>query len=106
MNTRFYLIATSTNQAILMAYKHFLCGQFKIKKCINLPNTLTKYTILKAPHIHKKSRDQYELKKCKQLFFFEAMSIQAFIKFKYLLTRNVPANMSIKIILATKNATE
>ena len=37
---------------------------------IRLPNNITKYTVLRSPHIDKKSREQFQMKVHKQLSTF------------------------------------
>lgn len=44
------------------------------KKIFLLPSKLKKYTLERSPHIDKKSREQFEIKKYKAIIFFELKS--------------------------------
>ena len=47
---------------ILFDLKKFAEANSLESKLIHLPNTNKKFTVLRSPHVHKKARDQFELK--------------------------------------------
>ena len=50
---------------------HLCFGQSKSVRSIRLPKTSTEYTVLRSPHIDKKSREQFEITVHKHLFCIE-----------------------------------
>ncbi len=57
--------APQTEQTILFLLRKHL-------RSIRLPKTRTLYTVLRSPHIDKKSREQFEMKIHKQCFFIQS----------------------------------
>jgi Ribosomal protein S10p/S20e len=57
--------APQTEQTILFLLRRHL-------RSIRLPKTRTLYTVLRSPHIDKKSREQFEMKIHKQCFFIQS----------------------------------
>ena len=57
-------ISFSTKQTA----NHLCFGQSKSIRSIRLPRTSTEYTVLRSPHIDKKSREQFEIRVHKHLF--------------------------------------
>lgn len=66
-----------------------------------LPATSKLYTVLRSPHVHKKSRDQFELKIIRRLFILtfndeDAYSLKLFITCLYNLSPNVQIKLNYK----------
>lgn len=57
--------SAQTEQTILFLLRRHL-------RSIRLPKTRTLYTVLRSPHIDKKSREQFEMKIHKQCFFIQS----------------------------------
>lgn len=55
---------------------------------INFKKKVKRLTILKSPHVHKKSRDQYELVTSTKTLFFEGTNDQVKNFFEYLENEN------------------
>ena len=55
----------TTNLEILITYILFLKKLKNIKniKIVYLPSVIKKITLLKSPHVHKKSKEHFSLKK-------------------------------------------
>ncbi|MDH3003705.1 MAG: 30S ribosomal protein S10 [Candidatus Shikimatogenerans sp. JK-2022] len=49
------------DKSIKKIIKSILLTGVKIKGPIPLPTKIKKFTVLRSPHVHKKSREQYEL---------------------------------------------
>ena len=61
---------------------------------IPLPTSISKYTVLRSPHVDKKSREQFEIRTHKRLLFISeptAKTIDAISKL------NLPAGVDIRI---------
>jgi small subunit ribosomal protein S10 len=88
----------SVDKTLLAIYLKFLNNILKklnvVYSFTNLPLKTKKITLLKSPHVHKKSREQFEIQKVKKL-----ITIKYFNKFKYLLLLflNKPKFIRIKI---------
>ena len=61
---------------------------------INLPMKSKKITLLKSPHIHKKAREQFEMKTFKTLFNINKLRISKYLIFFFL---NKPKFIKIKL---------
>ena len=50
----------------------------KISKSISLPTKIQRYTVLRSPHIDKKSREQFEIRHYKKLLiiYFDPLNIK------------------------------
>ena len=69
MKKRYQVTIKSTNGESLTFFKNF--PQFKKSCdyiCVNLPIKKKRITLLKSPHVNKKSREQFEIKFLKVLF--------------------------------------
>jgi ribosomal protein S10 len=99
MKTLLVITLTSTNLHILTLYKKLLKINFKIQNNVIFPNKKKQITILKAPHIHKKARDQYKITYYKQLLILKNNSKELFSKLRYFINQTHPGNLSIKLIL-------
>lgn len=64
----------TTNKKLLIVYILFLKKfyQKKICKIIYLPTTKSCLTLLKSPHVHKKAKEQFLIKKYKAIIFLDA----------------------------------
>ena len=60
----------------------------------NLPLKTKKITLLKSPHVHKKAREQFEIKKFKKLFTIKNFKISKSLIFIFL---NKPKFIKIKV---------
>lgn len=70
---------------------------------VNLPTYKKKYTVLRSPHIDKKSREQFEWKRCKKslfLFFGKKETVSLFL---FLLKNSSFPGVQVEIII--KNST-
>lgn len=47
-----------------------------IHKQVTFPTHINKFTVLRSPHIHKKSREQFQRKRSQQLLFLYVPNIQ------------------------------
>jgi small subunit ribosomal protein S10 len=91
----------SFNKQLLNIYSNFLKNTLKnygIKfSFISNPIKKKKITLLKSPHVHKKAREQFELRIHKQTFFIKkVISIQHFNKI--LINKPKLININIKHI--------
>lgn len=64
-------------------YTHFLINMLKKLniqfKYIQIPNKCKRITLLKSPHVNKKAREQFELKKLKKSFIiYSEIKIEIF----------------------------
>jgi small subunit ribosomal protein S10 len=67
-------------------------------KTVPLPSTKTIYTVLRSPHIDKKSREQFEIKRYKIrliIYFQETSSISFFL---YILKNSTFSGVEIQIL--------
>jgi small subunit ribosomal protein S10 len=66
----------------------------RVKGPVPLPTRVERYTVLRSPHIDKKSREQFEIRTHKRILFISeptAKTIDAISKL------NLPAGVDIKI---------
>jgi len=68
---------------------------------IAFPKKQTIFTVLRSPHIDKKSRDQYEYKIYKQCFTFETEVNQIREKLYHLKFHEIPG-VQMKVVFQTK----
>ena len=61
---------------------------------IPLPNKIEKFTVLRGPHIDKKSRDQFEIRTHKRLIYISEPTSQTVDSLSSL---NMPAGVDIRI---------
>lgn len=59
---------------IILELKKYAEKKLLNQKIISLPNNKKKFTILKGPHVHKKARDQFELKNHTKILQIEGTS--------------------------------
>jgi ribosomal protein S10 len=94
----FQIKLNAINKESLLIYKEFLLKVFNkldIKyNLINLPIKKKRITLLKSPHVHKSSREQFEIKKNKILINVSSNIKPIFLKFLLL---NKPKTVKIKI---------
>ena len=96
---RSYRSAISTKQTD--STKNFSFGKSKSVHSIRLPKTSTQYTILRSPHIDKKSREQFEIKVHKHLFCIETDMNQINKLFIYLKQHSI-SGVQLKMTLNYK----
>ena len=68
-------------------------------KVISLPKTKKKFTVLRSPHIDKKSREQFEWTKYKKKMFFDFQKVGVFSLFLFLLKNSSFPGVEIEINL-------
>nr|AKI85105.1 ribosomal protein S10 [Geranium phaeum] len=56
---------------------------------VALPKTISRYTVLRSPHVHKKSREQFETRVHRQLLFIKAEPHELQKKFFWLKRLNL-----------------
>lgn len=86
----------STNIKQLTSYLNkYILKQFFFVSLISLPTKIIKNTLLKSPHINKKSREQFELRIIKKICFlkFQTKTIK---KYFYLILKTIPATCTIR----------
>lgn len=85
-------------KSILIVYNRFLQNLFaklKIKgKFFSLPKRTKKITLLRSPHVYKKSREQFEFNSYKQIIVITSGCNLAFLKYLIL---NKPAEIKLTI---------
>lgn len=59
-----YLLNTISKKIHQVFYKY----DIYTKNAISLPTTVRRFTVLKSPHVNKKARNQFELRKYKKVF--------------------------------------
>lgn len=76
---------TSTNLFELIQFETYLKKNFNILSTISLPTkTFNKITILKSPHVHKKSREQYQSFQYQKLIILNIENLNV-TEFQYML---------------------
>ena len=66
----------------------------QVRGPIPLPTRIEKYTVLRGPHIDKKSREQFEIRTHKRLIFISEPTAKTMDALQKL---NMPAGVDIKI---------
>ena len=66
----------------------------RVKGPIPLPTRIERYTVLRSPHIDKKSREQFEIRTHKRILFIEDYSPKTVDAISKL---NLPAGVDIRI---------
>ena len=66
----------------------------KVSGPIPLPTRINKYTVLRSPHVHKKSREQFEMRTHKRLLDIVSPTAKTVDELKKL---NLPAGVDISI---------
>lgn len=92
MNIKYYCII-SVHAFDHLILRDFYTFMFKITRVLNvrlngpirLPTKIRKITLLRSPHIDKKSREQFELQVHKQIFLINFSNISSLVLFKFLL---------------------
>lgn len=88
----------SIDKTLLNIYLKFLKNIFKklnlYYTSTNLPLKVKKITLLKSSHVHKKAREQFEIKTVKKLFTIKGLNIFKYVPFLFL---NKPKFIKIKI---------
>lgn len=92
----------TVNKSILAVYKNFLQNLLLklnlLYKQFALPIKKKKFTLLRSPHVHKKSREQFQLIKYKHVYLFLSPIPNNFLKF-LLINKPAEINMIIKKML-------
>ena len=66
----------------------------RVKGPVPLPTRIERYTVLRSPHIDKKSREQFEIRTHKRILFIEDYSPKTVDAISKL---NLPAGVDIRI---------
>ncbi|MBL4623632.1 MAG: hypothetical protein JKY42_00565 [Flavobacteriales bacterium] len=94
----YQIILSSNSKKSLVLYILFLKLLFKKLKLnfsvFNLPSTKKRLTLLKSPHVYKKSKEHFEIKNFKVLFSFN--SFIEINTLKYLML-NKPHSVVLKL---------
>lgn len=99
-------IHTSINQILqitnyLKTFSHLSNKKFEqpSQKVISLPTLKKKFTVLRSPHIDKKSREQFEWTRYKKSIFLDFKKISVFSLFLFLLKNSSFPGVQIEIYL-------
>lgn len=95
-------IKRSLNQ-ISQINKYFQNGfSYKYReKNISYPTIIKKYTVLRSPHIDKKSREQFEWKRYKKSIILQFEEKRFFSFFVFLLKNSTFPGVQVEVILQT-----
>jgi ribosomal protein S10 len=66
-------------------------------KSITLPKKIQKFTVLRSPHVNKKSREQFETRLYKQIFILLSCENKLIINLLKKIQNKLPVNLLIKI---------
>jgi len=98
MNNTLQITICSIDKTLLGIYLTFLKNILKKLNIgytyTNLPLKIKKITLLKSPHVHKKAREQFEIKKFKKLFIIKNLKLSKYLVFIFL---NKPKFIKIKV---------
>ena len=98
MNNTLQITICSIDKTLLGIYLTFLKNILKklniVYTSTNLPLKIKKITLLKSPHVHKKAREQFEIKKFKNLFIIKNLKLSKYLIFVFL---NKPKFIKIKV---------
>lgn len=98
MNNTLQITICSIDKTLLGIYLTFLKNIFKklniVYTSTNLPLKIKKITLLKSPHVHKKAREQFEIKKFKKLIIIKNLKLSKYLIFIFL---NKPKFIKIKV---------
>jgi len=97
IRTSINLIWQITNY--LKTFEEFSNQRFDSQKVISLPTLKKKFTVLRSPHIDKKSREQFEWTHYKKSIFLDFQKISVFSLFLFLLKNSSFPGVQIEIIL-------
>lgn len=90
---------TTTNRQLLILYLLFLKKVYKkqISKIVHMPVEKSCLTVLKSPHVHKKAKEQFMIKKYIVLVFFCTPYFNSpLLCFSFL--QNIPPMIQAKIL--------
>ena len=100
MNRSIKLQIESINKKCILLYVYFIkifCKKINLfyKYCF-LPKKIKSYVFLKSPHVYKKFKEHFNLKKYKCVFFFKLNKIQKIHLIKILFLYK-PITLKIKL---------
>jgi len=97
------IIVKSFNKSLINHFCSNLINESKdlninLKGMVNLPRKQKIFTLLKSPHVHSKSKDQFKIVIHKRLFklVLSLESKMKIIKFRNSIIENLPTGISIK----------
>ncbi len=67
------------------------------KKILSLPTNVKKFTLIKSPHIDKKSREQFKLRRYKTLLFLNIKNVKNLSFFIYMIKNTEFPGVEIQI---------
>lgn len=98
MNNSIQIKICSIDKTVLAIYLCFLHNIFRklniMYTSTNLPVETKKITLLKSPHVHKKAREQFEVRKFTKLFTIKNFKTSKYLLFIFL---NKPKFIKIKV---------
>lgn len=89
-------------QAVLRLYELASVFDIHTQSKVSLPRKIKKFTILRSPHIDKKSREQFEIRIYKRLVVFNNTNIINLDKFIDYLSKESLHGVSYKITSSRK----
>lgn len=84
-------------QALLRLYELASVFSVHINSKVSLPRKIKKFTLLRSPHIDKKSREQFEIRTYKRLVIFSDVNTSQLDKFVAHLSKESLHGVSYKI---------
>jgi small subunit ribosomal protein S10 len=101
MKKTYKIAITAIDNNILTIYKNYIIKFLEKKNCnfsLNiLPIKKKKITLLKSPHVNKKAKESFQLKKYRMLINIKISFIEK--PLVYWLIYNKPKSLQIKVIL-------
>ena len=85
---------------ISQIHKYFQSHKYR-EKYIHYPTIIKKYTVLRSPHIDKKSREQFEWKRYKKSIILQFQEKRFFSFFVFLLKNSSFPGVQVEVILQT-----
>jgi ribosomal protein S10 len=75
MNKKLVFTVKAVSKNSLFSFENFFCVQMsKLKieySVVHLPRVVKKFTLLRSPHVYKKSKEQYAFINYKTVFIFD-----------------------------------
>ena len=94
-----FYIESSLN-IIYQIYKYLQTHEYR-EKNISLPTIIKKYTVLRSPHIDKKSREQFEWKRYKKSIILQFQERCFLSLFVFLLKNSTFPGVQVEVNLQT-----
>jgi ribosomal protein S10 len=98
-----YIIVKSFNKSLINKFCSNLINKSKkfnigFSGIVNMPKKQKIFTMLKSPHVHSKSKDQFKVVIYKRLFRFPLFFVSnvKVINFRKFITENLPVGISVE----------